>query len=409
MQSLGARPSVGRRRWNVDGRAGHRIGQCHGLVVDVEGDGLLRELVAGRVEPDLGATSVELRIALVGLVKSKKFGTDEVVAALETIGHVDAEMAVVGDQLLGTPLASGLVISLIPDLEPAIASALVVDSRVDFLEINSAGSLVRDVDAANRRVVGPVADLEAEGGTAVDRTDASNALGAIDTAGHVAAVKAGNGIGGGVGISGHANAGAIALSLAIDIEFGKERVCVDALCSHQGEHRNDRRDLHGVRRGENKRTVKAAKRIRKGVEKSECARRKSEERESRREGSVQLSQQGRIRDADAAFWRRIASTARHSDLLTPIISRCLCIKIIGDWMCDNSFGPSHSRNPNSFECFLAFLECPVDKDFCINVFTHGCGKERRIPVGDWVAMSVENEHNVWNGNGLAMTGLCITY
>jgi hypothetical protein len=56
------------------------------------------------------------------------------------------------------------------------------------------------------------------------------------------------------------------LSLTIYVEFGKERVCVDALCSHQGEHRNSGRNLHGVRRREKKRTVKAAKRIRKGSE-----------------------------------------------------------------------------------------------------------------------------------------------
>lgn len=28
---------------------------------------------------------------------------------------------------------------------------------------------------------------------------------------------------------------------------------------------------------------------------------------------------------------------------------------------------------------------------------------------DWVAVSVQNEHNVWNGDGLAVTGLCIIY
>ena len=130
----------------VDVKRGRRL-----TILDVAGDrdGLLRELVAGRVEPDLSTASVELRVVLVGLMESKKLGANKVVAALEAIGHVDAEVALVGDQLLGTPLASGLVISLIPDLEPAIASALVVDSRVDFLEVNSAGALVRNVDAAN--------------------------------------------------------------------------------------------------------------------------------------------------------------------------------------------------------------------------------------------------------------------
>jgi len=28
---------------------------------------------------------------------------------------------------------------------------------------------------------------------------------------------------------------------------------------------------------------------------------------------------------------------------------------------------------------------------------------------DWITMSVENEHNVWNGDGLALTGLCMIY
>jgi hypothetical protein len=194
----------------------------------------------------LSATSVELRVALVCVVESKKLGADKIVTTLKAVWNLDTEVAVVVDQLLGAPLASRLIIALIPDLEPAIASTLVVDSRVDFLEVDSAGALVRDVDAANRRVVRPVAEFEAESGTTVGRAHASNTLGAVDTAGHVTAVKAGNGIGGSVGISGHANAGAITLSLTIDVEFGKERVCVDALRSHQGEHRDDGRNLHGV-------------------------------------------------------------------------------------------------------------------------------------------------------------------
>lgn len=68
-----------------------------------------------------------------------------------------------------------------------------------------------DVDAADRWVVRPVTVLEAEGGAAVDRTNTSDTLGAINTASHVAAVQAGDGIGGSVGIRGHADASAIAL------------------------------------------------------------------------------------------------------------------------------------------------------------------------------------------------------
>jgi hypothetical protein len=264
--------NVGGRRRNVNSGSRHRVGQRHRLVPDVEGggrlvvidiagnrDGLLRKLGASRVEPDLSTASVELRITLVGIVESKKFGADQIVTTQKAIRNLDAEVAVVVDQLLGAPLASRLIVTLIPDLEPAIASALVVDSRVDFLEVNSARSLVRDVDAANRWVVRPVAEFEAENGATVGRTDASNTFGAIDTAGHVTAVKARDGVGGGVGISGHSDAGAIALSLAIDVEFGKERVCVDALCSHQGEHRNDGRNLHDVRRREKRRTAKSSK------------------------------------------------------------------------------------------------------------------------------------------------------
>jgi len=77
----------------------------------------------------LGAASVELRITLVGIVEGKQLGTDKVVTTLEAFGNLDAEVAIVVDELFGAPLAGGLVIAFVPDLEPAITGTLVVDGR----------------------------------------------------------------------------------------------------------------------------------------------------------------------------------------------------------------------------------------------------------------------------------------
>jgi hypothetical protein len=55
------------------------------------------------------------------------------------------------------------------------------------------------------------------------------------------------------------------LSRAINVEFREESVCVDALRSHQGEHRNDGRDLHVARSKEKPKLQKRQKEIRKVV------------------------------------------------------------------------------------------------------------------------------------------------
>ena len=94
---LGAWELIGRRILVVDVEAGGWL-----VVVDVsrDGDSRLGNKVAVALEEDLSTASVELRVTIIGGVKSEKLGTGEVVAALQTDRKLDVEETVVGNDLV---------------------------------------------------------------------------------------------------------------------------------------------------------------------------------------------------------------------------------------------------------------------------------------------------------------------
>lgn len=91
---------------------------------------------------DLGAADVELWVALVGGMKGKKLGTSEVIATLEAWGKLDRKTAIgLGGEPFGTPLLFGLVVALVPDLEPAIAGSYISMSAGHPAHVGRVGSL----------------------------------------------------------------------------------------------------------------------------------------------------------------------------------------------------------------------------------------------------------------------------
>lgn len=69
---------------------------------------------------------------------------------------------------------------MIKDLEPTVTGSLVVDGRINLLQVDSARTFVTTVDAALGGIIGPLADLEAEKRAVFDGLDARDALGATD-------------------------------------------------------------------------------------------------------------------------------------------------------------------------------------------------------------------------------------
>lgn len=138
--------------------------------VDVAGDGGFLVLGdgerAGRgaLDVDLGAVDVELRLAVpvaVGLggdvLHGDNFGAQQVGARGHARGQADAEETVGVDDLLHRPLLGGLVVPVVPDLEPAGAAGALVKVR-DGLGVDGNGTLVRRIDE-----LGPAAvDVGAE-------------------------------------------------------------------------------------------------------------------------------------------------------------------------------------------------------------------------------------------------------
>lgn len=135
------------------------------------------------MKEDLGATDIELGIGgiLVSLVESKQLGPGKVVAALESVGNGDGEMAIVVDEFLGAPLAGSLIVTLVPDLEPSATGGGVSLGTVDFLEVGGARTLVGNVNAALACIVGPLSVLKGHSGATIDRADTSNTVHAVET------------------------------------------------------------------------------------------------------------------------------------------------------------------------------------------------------------------------------------
>ena len=87
-------------------------------------DGGFGDEVAGGLDEDLAAAGVKLGGADGGVVQGDDLRAGEVVAALKAGRKLDGQTAVrFGDEPLRAPLVLGLVVSLIPDLEPAIADS----------------------------------------------------------------------------------------------------------------------------------------------------------------------------------------------------------------------------------------------------------------------------------------------
>lgn len=75
------------------------------IVVDVsrDGDSRFRHKVTVTLEEDLSTASVELRVAVLGCVKSKNFGAGKVVTSLKTGRKLDVEQTIVVDDLVRAP------------------------------------------------------------------------------------------------------------------------------------------------------------------------------------------------------------------------------------------------------------------------------------------------------------------
>ena len=57
-------------------------------------------------------------------------------------------MSIIGDELLGAPLASSAVVVLLKDFEPAVTDGLIGNGVVDFLHVDGARTLMTYVNGA---------------------------------------------------------------------------------------------------------------------------------------------------------------------------------------------------------------------------------------------------------------------
>lgn len=161
-----------------------------------DGDGVFGYSRAGRVEEDLSTSDIELwvRGVLVSIMQSEQFGADEVVAACKVGGKLDGEFAVIGHDFRSTKLRGRVIVVVFEDLEPSGSGRVVVGSRVvDLLHVDGAGTHVALVQRARLRSVRPVAEIHGHGRTGFGWAYASNALLAVDAAGHVGAGRGSDG------------------------------------------------------------------------------------------------------------------------------------------------------------------------------------------------------------------------
>ena len=129
-----------------------------------DGDSADGNLITTGFDVDLSTACIELRVILgsLGSVQGKDLWADEIVAAKNVLGKLDRDVAAVVIKFVNAPLASSLVVALVPDLEPAIAVARIVDGRVDLLHVHAARTLVRRVNGNLLGVVGPRPPFEGE-------------------------------------------------------------------------------------------------------------------------------------------------------------------------------------------------------------------------------------------------------
>jgi hypothetical protein len=148
LRGLGRECGALRRRagWQFgDGRPRNRICgfvlgvdvEGHAFVVFIDiagyGDSLLGNKISRSLEEDLSATSVELRVAFVGIVKCEKLRPRKIVPSLEALRQSNRKQTVVIDDSVSAPSIGGSIIAIVKELEPAVAVAGVIDSRVNLL------------------------------------------------------------------------------------------------------------------------------------------------------------------------------------------------------------------------------------------------------------------------------------
>lgn len=115
-------------------------------------------------------------------MQCQKFWTNKVVTAGDIMGDSSSEMPVIRDELFGAPLASGAIVAVFHDFEPAISGGIVGSSGVvDFLHIDRARTFVTRINRSWLRSIGPIAPFERESIACVDAGDTRHASLAIDT------------------------------------------------------------------------------------------------------------------------------------------------------------------------------------------------------------------------------------
>lgn len=223
-------------------------------------------------EENLCTADVELWVGgvLVRLVQGQECRSNQIVSTREILGNRHGEMAIVGDQFLGTPLLSIVIVAV--DAEPTIANGLILDGRVDLLHVDFAWPLVTLVNGTTDPIVGPIAILKSYLGARLDTTHSIDTILAVDTYSPLAFSTHGGGfdvypshgreVRGARGrrsterttchvITGnavdrvrrlvidiaHADASAVSLIDAIDKEVGETSVCVDRLSGSNAQQK----------------------------------------------------------------------------------------------------------------------------------------------------------------------------
>lgn len=157
---------------------------CHGGILEADvtwdRDRVLRLRRAFGGEENLGTADIELRVrwALVCLVQGKKRRPNQIISRFEILRNRHGQMTLVGDQFLGAPLFSIIVVAV--DAEPSISNGLILDGRVDLLHVDFAGPLVALVNGTRNGSVRPIAILKGELRPCVGITNPSDAVLAVD-------------------------------------------------------------------------------------------------------------------------------------------------------------------------------------------------------------------------------------
>lgn len=194
-------------------------------VILVEVEGLIGDGAAGAGDLDLDARGVELSttgrvgvVGVIGLVVSDDLLADQILASLETGGKIEVNLAVVGLELVNSPL--GAIVAGLLDLGPDGASAIILGVGGD---VGDDGTLVGAVDDVVVTVV--VVPLEGEGVTGSSLYELGGGLATVDVADEIGAGEVLDGAV--VGRGSDVDALAVTLVLAVDPSAVHEGVSGD--------------------------------------------------------------------------------------------------------------------------------------------------------------------------------------